>query len=154
MCPSYGCPPSPHSIALLMPYRCSHVSCTTNCLAPLAKIIHDNFEIVEGLMVSVTYSVMSLNVVHTVCFSLYSIILQTTVHSYTATQKTVDGPSRKVQVYMYMYIYSLYPHTVYDTSSHSFPPSPFISLPLPLPSSPSHSLPLPPSLSLPPSLPH
>ena len=96
---------------------------------------------------------MSLNVVHTVCFSLYSIILQTTVHSYTATQKTVDGPSRKVQVYMYMYIHSLYPHTVYDTSSHSFPPSPFISLPLPLPSSPSHSLPLPPSLSLPPSLP-
>lgn len=47
----------------------SNASCTTNCLAPIVKVLNDNFGVVEGLM--------------------------TTIHSYTSTQKSVDGPSKK-----------------------------------------------------------
>ena len=55
-----------HSASL---FQISNASCTTNCLAPIAKVINDKFGIVEGLM--------------------------STIHATTATQKTVDGPSNK-----------------------------------------------------------
>jgi glyceraldehyde 3-phosphate dehydrogenase len=58
-----------HTKALATDTVVSNASCTTNCLAPLAKVINDNFGIVEGLM--------------------------TTVHATTSTQMTCDGPSRK-----------------------------------------------------------
>ena len=58
-----------HTKALATDTVVSNASCTTNCLAPLAKVINDNFGILEGLM--------------------------TTVHATTSTQMTCDGPSRK-----------------------------------------------------------
>ena len=58
-----------HSEAQASQTIVSNASCTTNCLAPVAKVLNDNFEIAEGLM--------------------------TTVHATTATQFTVDGPSKK-----------------------------------------------------------
>ncbi|KAG8312319.1 hypothetical protein J6590_026771 [Homalodisca vitripennis] len=56
----------------------SCASCTTNCLAPLAKVVHENFQIVEALM--------------------------TTIHSITPSQKTLDGPATKVICFIMKYI--------------------------------------------------
>lgn len=97
----------------------SNASCTTNCLAPLAKVIHDNFGIVEGLMVGlqlgpeegdlptepprvrgkasllpVSPGMLLLESIG--CVLIPVLFLQTTVHAITATQKTVDGPSGKL----------------------------------------------------------
>mgnify|MGYP001072075854 CR=1 FL=1 len=58
-----------HKTMLATDVIMSNASCTTNCLAPIAKVLNDEFKIVEGLM--------------------------TTIHATTATQKTVDGPSAK-----------------------------------------------------------
>ncbi len=58
-----------HTTMLASDVIMSNASCTTNCLAPIAKVLNDEFKIVEGLM--------------------------TTIHATTATQKTVDGPSAK-----------------------------------------------------------
>ena len=74
----------------------SNASCTTNCLAPVAKILNDEYGIESGLM--------------------------TTIHAVTATQNTVDGPHKKswrsgmricVNIYMYIYIHLLYLYTYY-----------------------------------------
>ena len=67
--PPPSLPPSlPLSLLIAGTDVVSNASCTTNCLAPLAKVLNDNFGIVEGLM--------------------------TTVHAMTANQLTVDGPSK------------------------------------------------------------